>query len=266
MATPTNLPEDRIRDMLSKLPDIMAGRQPDTYGLGSAFALGFAVACYSTISQAFVVKARGGTDEAGISWPPLTREYVAYGRRPGKSHKTTAANFPSVTLTKGQREAWWRFYRQCLAWQLAAGNAAAKAVAAGYAWNQVKAMGAQTKLDKYGDTKVEILRDTGLLLNSLSPLLLKGATASGPELHSNVAASGQGSTSSGSQVTDFAHGRLTVGTTVPYAGRHHNGKRKLWPESSAIPQVWLDRWAKAGAAALGNRLKIVASQIAAGRI
>jgi hypothetical protein len=57
-----------------------AGRGPDPLGVVEPVLTRGAVALLSKIQQAFVVKARGGTDEAGISWKPLLRKTVAQRR------------------------------------------------------------------------------------------------------------------------------------------------------------------------------------------
>lgn len=258
----TSLTKAELRAVLAKLPKIMAGTEPDVHGLGAAFSLGFAIAVYSTISEAFVVKARGGTDEAGISWPPLSREYIAYGRRPGRNFPTTPDLEPSSALTDTQRKRWWALYKQSLAW-MSEDGVPKKGRAAARAWKKGKEEGMQSKLDKYGDTEVEILRDTGILLNSLSPTILMGANA-----HAGLNESGS------DQETRYSDGRLTVGTTCAYAKYHHydkngvggKGRRPLWPPDDEIPDAWTRDWTEAGLQALFNRLKEIAPQIAQGRL
>lgn len=61
--------------------------------------------------------------------------------------------------------------------------------------------------DEYGDGQVEILRDTGRLLNSLSPMVEGGAA--GPD-----------------QLFTVGAGRVRVGTTVEYAKYHQDGGSK----------------------------------------
>ena len=82
--------------------------------------------------------------------------------------------------------------------------------------------GAQTLVEKYGHRQVEILRDTGLLLNSLSP----GTTT--PE-----------------SVFRVGRGEVIVGTNRKGAAAHHHGvpsrnlpQRRLWPVVSKWPATW----------------------------
>ncbi len=66
----------------------------------------------------------------------------------------------------------------------------------------------------------QILRDTGILLNSLSP-------------------GGIGN------IVEWRPGTVTIGTNVPYARYHHEGTetipaRRLWPEPYKWPREWWD--------------------------
>jgi hypothetical protein len=171
------------------------------------------------IRAAFIVKARGGTDEAGDKWKPLSPYTVAYSRRhPGVPPAAQrAASRPSWALTARQRGRWWDLYRRGLA--MYRGD---KGHAARRAWFIIKEEGATTLFDKYGGTTVDILRDTGLLLNSLSP-----------------------GVATGEQVFRVGHGEVIVGTNRKWAGVHHRGsrngripQRRLWPEPGRWPSSW----------------------------
>lgn len=178
----------------------------------------------SYIRQAFILKARGGTDAAGESWQPLSPKTIAYSktRQRGRGGRTKAEKGrsarPSQALNTKQQARWWDVYRRQLA--IRKGN---KGHAAAVAWLILKAEGAQTLVDKYGHRKVEILRDTGLLLNSLSP------GYSGPE-----------------QVFRIGNGYVIVGTNRKGASAHHHGipnrlpQRRLWPAPSRWPSLWWD--------------------------
>lgn len=189
------------------------------------------------IRAAFVTKSRGGTDEAGDRWAPLSPKTIAYGRRhrkkPGSSKESRvfsrakrlpwvprssirAGYHPSYALTDRQRDRWWDLYRQGLA--MFRGN---KASAAKRAWSISKREGATTLIAQYGGEKVDILRDTGLLLNSLSP----GSTVT-------------------EQVFRAGPGEVIVGTNRKGASKHHSGipgrlpQRRLWPDPSRWPSSW----------------------------
>ncbi len=174
------------------------------------------------IKRAFIIKARGGTDEAGERWAPLSPKTIAYSRtrQRGRGGRTKAERgrdaFPSQALNKAQRGRWWEVYRQGLA--MYRGD---KGHAARRAWFILKAEGATTLLEKYGGRQVEILRDTGLLLNSLSP-----------------------GVPSAEQIFRVGRGEVTIGTNRKGAAGHHNGipgrlpQRRLWPD----PGKWPDSW------------------------
>ena len=174
------------------------------------------------IRKAFVAKARGGVDEAGDRWQPLSRRTIAYSvtRGRGRGGRTRAEKKrdarPSQALNSRQQERWWMLYRQGLA--QFKGN---KASAAKRAWAILKREGATTLLAKYGGRSVEILRDTGLLLNSLSP-----------------------GVASADQIFRLAPGTVIIGTNRKGALFHHMGipgrlpQRRLWPDPKRWPKSW----------------------------
>lgn len=129
----------------------------------------------ANIREAFVIKARGGTDDSGLKWAPLRPSTIARRRK--------AKRAPT---------------------KLGSGKFGSKAHAQ------------QTAVS------YEILRDTGLLLNSLTP-----------------------GYPSPDQVFEIGIDSVTVGTTRAGAADHHNGdparrlpQRRLWPE----PENWPDYW------------------------
>lgn len=181
------------------------------------------LAVLARIKRAFVVKARGGTDEAGDRWQPLSPRTIAYSktRQRGRGGRTRAEKGrpvrPSQALSGKQQDRWWQVYRRNLA--RFRGD---KRHAAAVAWLVLKAEGATTLLQKYGGRQVEILRDTGLLLNSLSP--------------------GYGGAE---QVFRVIPGGVIVGTNRKGAADHHRGRperklpqRRLWPRVSDWPASW----------------------------
>jgi hypothetical protein len=182
-----------VRQALRQLPTLARSGGP----IADAMMTRCGMALLGRIKTAFVAKARGGTDEAGDSWKPLSPKTIAYSRRhPGvPKARAWAAHRPSYALTDKQRDRWWDVYRQRLA--IYKGD---KGHAAAVAWLILKGEGATTLLDKYGNTKVEILRDTGLLLNSLSP---------------GVASS--------ERIFQVGRGEVIVGTNRKGAAAHHKG-------------------------------------------
>jgi hypothetical protein len=204
-------------------------------------ALGF-------IKVAFVEKARGGTDEAGDRWQPLSPYTIAYHRRHREVSKKTgqvmkkkwlpsqnkrAGYAPSYQLTSSQRSRWWDlYYHYRQKWD--------KGHAAAAAWLVLKAEGAKTLMDVYGSAQVEILRDTGLLLTSLSPAVAPGGGETTPPRTKE-------------QVFQLGAGRIMIGTNRKWAETHHHGvpgripQRRLWPH----PTRWPRRWGNEMVAQLG---------------
>lgn len=263
-----------MRRRMAVLPAILAGRAPDRHGIGRGFRLRLAVALLEKIKLAFVAKSRGGTDEAGDSWPKLSREYLAYGRRFAPGEKTLlklkasnrqggsvkfgtkAPGGKKGLLTAAQLKRWRKVYAQNLAWLAARESfGEAKAHAAAIAWSDAKKHGAQTKLDVFGSREVEILRDTGILFNSLSPGLL---TSKGPDASYSPTPN---------QVVREGNGEVFVGTNVPYARAHHEGKRtklrRLWPAAEKIPATWLNYLLRQASSGLQKGIELLAGDRAA---
>lgn len=260
-----------IRRLAALLPAVLSGRAPDRLGLAHGFRMRLAFAFLEKVKLAFIEKSRGGTDEAGISWPKLSKAYLAYGRRFGPGEQAAlkrgaglgAANRSAPggkkgLLTAAQLKRWWQVYARNLAW-LAAREpiGEAKGHAAAIAWATLKREGAKTKLEVFGSRQVEILRDTGILFNSLSPGELvdqgPGASYSAPE----------------HQVVAERSGQLLVGTNVPYAAAHHAPKRKggvvrrLWPEPGRVPAAWLDYFQRVAQTGVIKAIDTLAKEAAA---
>lgn len=178
----------------------------------------------SLVRKAFLLKAAGGTDDCGERWKPLSPATIAYSRRhpglpPGKER---ASKRPSYALTDELREEWWGLYGTAL--RKYKGD---KGHAAAVAWVILKQNhgSVTTLMSQYGNTPVEILRDTGALTNSLTP----GVVGSKPK----------------DQVFRVQPGAVVVGTNRKWAGVHHEGskdgripQRRLWP----APSRWTSRW------------------------
>lgn len=210
---------------LEALPAVLAGHLPDPTGAVQQLSLALGVQTLGLIREAFLIKARGGTDAAGIKWQGLSPKTIAYGRRHPGLTKGRKRNPGRPTLSKAQDDRWRAIFGQTYRAMVAKGKSdhEAKAIAGGHAWNVLKANGAQTVLEKYGSTPVEMLRNTGRLLNSFSPAV-----------------------ASGDQICRVQPGGCIVGSNVQYAAAHHYGNparnlpaRPLWPERA--PQVWEER-------------------------
>lgn len=240
-------------------------------------AIGFVA--LSDIQGDFVVKSRGGVGEDGVKWPPLSPEYLAYQRRFGPGEKAALKRAAGLgkghskgvggnrivghrwegdtlvpvyggnsgLLNRAQQETWYKVYAKTLAWAAQRFDMGqAKSIAAGHAWNVVKSQGAKTMLEVYGQRQVDILRDTDVLYNSLSPGYFDGEEYTKP------------TTEGGDQqiFRPIADG-IVIGTSVPYASAHQDGKgvpkRPFLPER--VPDSWLNRWANVGIQAIAVALR-----------
>ncbi|MGH8743510.1 MAG: hypothetical protein ACREUY_04450, partial [Burkholderiales bacterium] len=154
-------------------------------------------------------------------------------------------------LTKPEQKRWNLIFARTLArLLLSMGPAEARARAAQVAWTTLKNEGAKTLLSVYGHRTVEILRDTGILLNSLSPGRLSKDTYSKP--------SGDGGEQ---QIFETIANGVIVGTNVPYAASHNYGdqsrgipKRQFLPKEP--PRVWVERWLDVANKALASAARI----------
>jgi len=229
----------------------LVGESRDSDGIAKACFIALGFAALSDIKADFVRKSRGGTGEDGVKWQPLSKKYLAYSRRFGPGEKTAlkkAAGLnagnrfaPTGTglLSSAQLASWRRHYAGNLGWlQKTKPLSEAKNIASAIAWNRVKAEGAKTKLEVYGNRPHEILRDTGVLLNSLSPGQIGG---SGTEY---AKPSGEGGPE---QVFTMMANGVIVGTTVKYAAVHQEGSTKgkiparpFLPRTT--PYAWMQRW------------------------
>lgn len=226
-----------LEAFLDRLPAILAGEEADHFGIAHGFRMRVATAFFSLIKEAFIVKSRGGTDAAGIKWPPLSAKYLAYQRpHVGRSPPKAGGKAPGGKdgfMSDAELKRWRADYSRFLA-HLAAqvddvfSLSNAKSFAAALAWKRAKERGVRTKLEVFGKRPVEILRDRGILFNSLSPgVLVEAGTDANYSAPSD-------------QIVEDAPGLLYVGTSVSYAGYHQNGKRKLWPDNGELPELWVE--------------------------
>lgn len=196
------------------------------------------IAILRRIHQAFLVKASGGTDDAGDRWQSLSPKTIAYRQTQvvyavsGKSGRNVSlerqekpmrskaergrSTRPSQALSDKQQERWWVVYRRALAQYK--GN---KGHAAAVAWIVLKKEGANTLFNKYSTRRVDILIDSHDLVDSLSP-----------EGESKY------------RILKVTQDGVEVGTSRPGAMSHHNGipgrlpQRRLWPHVNNWPSEW----------------------------
>lgn len=241
-----------VLGLVRRLPSILSGRVPDEHGIAQGFRTRIGYALLSLIAPNFNELGRGIAGADGDKWAPLTREYLAYGRRFGPQEEAQLKVHAGVKgskyrhapgnnkglLTKEQLLLWRRTYADRLAWYIMReSDASAKAHAAAVAWIVVKAKGARTKLEVFGNRQVQILVDTGYLRGSLQP----------GTLHENGVEADYtkpGTKGGMQQVAEFGVPyAVIVGTNTQYAKYHHTGKgrrkRRLWPQN--FPTDWWDQ-------------------------
>ncbi len=198
-----------------------------------------------------------------MKWPRLSRKTLAYSRRfgPGEAAELKrAAGLGKANrfapgdkkglLTKAQLKQWRAFYSSLLAKYAATlPLSEAKAKAAAQAWVAMKARGAETKLEVYGDREHEVLRDTGVLANSLSVGMISGMTYNKPAVEGGE-----------SQIFQLLENGVIIGTNVKYARSHHEGlrglpKRPIMPTDGNLPAAWAERILDAGMRALAGAIQ-----------
>lgn len=259
----------QARQVARRLKDTLCGRASDPLGLARGVFLAIGFAALSDIKDDFVRKANGETGEDGVKWPDLSPKTKAYGRRFGPGEQSAlkkAAGLGKANrfapgqnkglLTAAQLKLWRKIYGTRLQrFLVSMPEPQAKARAAQIAWAELKRMGAKTKISVYGQRKLQILRDTGVLLNSLSPGEINGTEYSKP-----------GGDGGDDQIFQTISNGVIVGTTVPYASVHQRGNpakgipaRPFLPEREA-PQVWQERWEKVAAQAIDIAIRMAYQQ------
>ena len=236
---------EEAKEAVATVVRSVTGSSQDKANLARSVFTAIGLQALSDIKDDFVRKAGGATGEDGVTWKKLSRKYLAYGRRFGDGEaaglKRGAGLGPGNQhrglLTEAQDKRWKQIFASRLARLSASmGFGEAKARAAQIAWAQLKREGAKTKLMVYGDRQAEILRDTGVLLESLSP----GQFSPGESEYSPPA----------DQIFDLTSSGVIVGTNVPYAAVHQNGsKKKNIPARPFLPternppcDAWLTNW------------------------
>jgi len=228
----------QLTDLIRRLPAMLSGRVADVSGVAAGFRARIGYAIFSLVAPNFNDTSRGLPGADGTKWPPLSPEYLAYGRGPASTRKAggLAPGGKDGFLTKDQLTLWRRTFADRLAFFIMReSEASAKGHAAAIAWLVVKAAGGKTKLHEFGEGKTpgvdyQILVDRGTLRQSLQPgqKIEQGPKADYQPAH-------------GDQVYRDEQTQIVVGTRVPYAAAHHDAKsvkrrRRLWPEH--FPNDW----------------------------
>ena len=244
-----------IRRKALALAAVLSGRLADPTGIAKGFLLAVGFAVLSDVKDAFLVKSRGGTDEMGVTWPPLQPETIArrrVGPRDIKQSETIKKRQSIVRNLRRKRvkELTDRFSLS-LPLEQAKQRAREIADSSSEKTSRQRQATQSTGLNKVatlGGRQVDMLRDTGVLLNSLSPGTI------GPS-DTYQRPSGDGGAN---QVFDLKENSITVGTNVPYAATHNFGdaernipRRQFLPDdANQVPQVWAQRWLDVATGAL----------------
>lgn len=205
---------------------------------GVGAAVGFAA--LADIHGDFITKARGGTGADGVKWEPLKPATLAYGRRAPRG-RGFAPGGKDGLLTRAQLKRWQqifgsRFHRFVMSMD----ESTAASSAAAIAWATIKKDGGKTKIAEYANRPHEIGRDTGVLLNSLSPGTLNGGNYQKPA-------------DSQDQIFEQLGGGVIVGTNVAYASAFA-ARRPIVPQQ--VPQQWVDGWVRVADRALAEAVKV----------
>lgn len=251
------------RMLARRLALILTGRESDPMHIGRGVFLSLGFAALSDVKNDFVTKARGGVGEDGVRWPPLDRKTIAYGRRFGRGEQAALKKAAGLgkgnrhgigantgLLTAAQKKRWQSIFGTRFArLSLSMPEREAKSRAAAIAWTMLKREGAKTKLEVFGNRTVEILRDTGVLFNSLSPGEMDNP---GPAAVYTPPRGDGGD----QQVFRLLENGVIVGTNVKYAAVHQNGDpargipaRPFLP-ADGVPDAWEQRWLDVGLQAI----------------
>lgn len=219
-----------LKQKIDLIGSILSGRSSAFPEMQVTFTLAVGLAFLANIKDAYITKARGGTDELGIQWKPLKPETIA-NRRVGPGDTRRGA--PNADAIRERQRIERREYRRLLTRFLATMPRAeaerrARQAAAQIATRQT----GKTKKETLGGRNVEMLRDTGVLLNSLTPADRNGSSYTSPP----------------EQIMEVRPGSVTVGTNVLYARTHQEGDdtrgipaRPFLPrDGDQLPQTWVD--------------------------
>ena len=250
----TTMNRDQVRDQVLLMVKSCTGSAADHAEHAKTVHTTIGLAALADIKSDFIRKSRGGVGEDGVKWPPLSKEYLAYQRRFGPTEKADLKKAAGLNrnnrnrglLTVAQNKRWKAIFRSTyLRLAVSIPDGEAKSKAAQIAWAVLKREGAKTMLEVFGNRQVEILRDTGVLLNSLSPVDWAGSGPYNPPED---------------QIFELATNGVAVGTNVKYASAHQNGTKaksgktgipaRPFLPKDRVPSVWSRDWAAAGLRAI----------------
>lgn len=263
------------KQLAYRLVSMLTGRAPDSLGLARGVFSTIGYAALSDIKDDFVRKASGQQGEDGATWPKLSPKTIAARRFGPKDKKLPhiAGRLAAEKAARAEISATDRALRKKqkaaikarLLLSLPADEAekqASKLMVANLKRRgslKVTRYTKQTRVDVFSQRQVEILRDTGVLLNSLSPGEISGDGRS----VSYVPPHDDGGED---QVFRLFDSGVIVGTSVPYGLTHQEGDatRKIparpFLPTRGVPRAWAERWAEAGCDAVQAAARIIYEQ------
>ena len=206
---------EQLNEKIRLFAAILSGDAPDDHNIARGFLSAIGFSFLANVREAYITKARGGTDEMGITWPPLAPSTIAnrkVGPRDLKPGKGAVSQAMADAIKERQkivkREEKKAFKRLIISMSAEQAKARARQIASAKAtWITGK-----TKIETLGARNVEILRDTDALFLSLSPGVL---TPDGYEKPF-----GEGGEA---QIFEINEGVVIVGTNDKKASTHQNG-------------------------------------------
>ena len=223
---------EQAKQQVYLLARILTGSAPDQLGLMKGYYSSLGFAALSSIKEDFIVKARGGIGEVGGQWKPLSPATIARRRVGSGDLRNQAIRTRQKIVESHAKKV---LPRMLLS--LPRDEAKRRARTAGeYEATRITGM---NKVETLGGRQVEILRDTGILFNSLSPGELYRGEYTPP--------SDEGGEQ---QIFDIEPGSIAVGTNVLYAPPHQETRPFLPDERNSVPATWWAFWLRVGNAGL----------------
>ena len=253
-----------ITRVVQQLSAVLSGRAQDNDQIARGFMLALGFAALSSIREAYIEKARGGTDAMGIKWKPLKPETIANRKGPGETKARISVSdtagqridkIAQAKLVRDRERIRKRETKEALSkFLLSLPEREALRRARIVGGLKATAETGKTKVQTKGSREHQILVDIGTLFNSTGPGLLQGASYQKPTDRGGE-----------QQIMQVFPGELIVGTNVPYATTHQRGDasrnipaRPFLPgDQYPVPQIWWDRWLRAANAALVESVEIL---------
>ena len=231
---------ERAAEIVRGIADAVAGRPSGQYEEPARWVkYSVMIAALSDVKIDYIRKARRERGEDGVKWKELSPTTIAR-RRVGREEAKTGRIGHRNQIVKQEFKKYYRRY------VLSLPKAEARRAAMRAAEQAATRIMGETKAETLSQREVEILRDTDLLLSSVSPGEI-GGSPTGPTYRPPP-----GEAANFHKVQVVPEG-ITFVTNVVYADTHQKGlghcpARPFIPDRP--PAVWLDRWAGVAADAI----------------